>query len=204
MKIHFHKQSQFELFPGSPARSPEKSRQRFTLAHVTLSFENLIVLGVVFIMLMVVAFSWGVEKGKRMIRNDLKQAIGKENLQASNVYPNPEMTGEAEEKKETVSALYSPQEEEPSDNTAVDPIQTQLVPEKGVDKGYTVQVASFRKESFAQEETKALEGKGYEVFVLPKGKYYIVCVGTFAESREAKAFSQRLKLKYKDCFIRSL
>ena len=66
MNINIKKPSQFELFPGSTGidRDPEKPRS--LLKDLTLSLENIIVMGIVLMMLLVLSFSFGVEKGKRI------------------------------------------------------------------------------------------------------------------------------------------
>ncbi|MBZ0166890.1 MAG: SPOR domain-containing protein [Candidatus Omnitrophica bacterium] len=77
------------------------------------------------------------------------------------------------------------------------------VPEEVVDElKYTIQVASFKTDTPAQREASWLKDKGYETFVLRKGDYSIVTVGQFNQAQEAKAFSQRLSQRYKDCLVR--
>ena len=73
-----------------------------------------------------------------------------------------------------------------------------------IKKFYTVQVASYKGEKYAQKEASLLKQKGYDILVLPKGAFSIVCVGKFKEKEEAKNFSQKLKKQYKDCLVRSL
>ncbi|MCK5581683.1 MAG: SPOR domain-containing protein, partial [Candidatus Omnitrophica bacterium] len=75
---------------------------------------------------------------------------------------------------------------------------------KKVDSTYTVQVASFRKKVYAEKEAMDLKKKGYEIFVVPKGDYSIVCVGKFAYKNEANQMSRKLRKRYKDCLVRSL
>jgi len=75
---------------------------------------------------------------------------------------------------------------------------------KSIDKGYTIQVASFKSDKYAQMEADTLKKKGYEIYVVPRGSHQTVCVGNFARREDAQAFSKRLKKKYNDCVIRSL
>jgi cell division septation protein DedD len=76
-------------------------------------------------------------------------------------------------------------------------------PEKVVDKGYTVQVASYKSDSMAQKESADLKRKGLESFVITKGNYLIVCVGRFSGQDEAKKMFNKLKKQYKDSIVRS-
>jgi cell division septation protein DedD len=83
---------------------------------------------------------------------------------------------------------------------------TKAPPEKVVDKGYTVQVASYKSDSMAQKESADLKRKGLESFVITKGNYLIVCVGRFSGAQaqdEAKKMFNKLKKQYKDSIVRS-
>lgn len=70
--------------------------------------------------------------------------------------------------------------------------------------GYTVQVASFRTNSYAQKEVALLKKRGYKAVTLNKGEHIILCVGNFPEKEEAQALLSELSRYYKDCRIRRL
>ena len=72
--------------------------------------------------------------------------------------------------------------------------------------GYTVQVASYKSTNGAQKEAATLKQKGYsDVHILSKGKYVILCIGSFQKKEEANLFSQKnLKSRYQDLRVRSL
>ena len=207
MKIYPNKQSQFELFPGGSEQPVKKSGSRFFLTALTLSPENFIILGIVLIMSMVVSFSLGVERGKKMVMVKKKQQSQRATVPAHFVPEKKDRIRESETKAAPVpekagSVSFSRAEEEAAISGASG--QGDTILEKRVEKNYTVQVASFRKEESAQKEAMDLKKKGYEILVLPKGKYSIVCVGKFVQRNEAKVFSRKLKKRYKDCLIRSL
>ncbi len=66
------------------------------------------------------------------------------------------------------------------------------------DGSFTVQVASFKKHSDAQELASVLRAKGYHVFVVEvdipgKGRWNRVRVGTFLTKEEALSFGNKLK-----------
>jgi cell division septation protein DedD len=68
---------------------------------------------------------------------------------------------------------------------------------------YTVQVASFKKESEAQEFAEGLKSKGYPVFIkqaeIPgRGIWYRVRIGTFKTIQEAKIYGNDLKKREKE------
>lgn len=68
------------------------------------------------------------------------------------------------------------------------------------DGGFTLQVASYRDRSDAEELAQRLARKGYQAFVaeaeIPgKGKWYRVRVGRFGTRKEAASFGESLKKK---------
>ena len=230
MKIYFHNQSQFELFPGAVAPSKEKTNPRFYSTHLTLPLEKIIILGIIIIMSMVLSFSFGVERGKRFLRS---QTISTLTLPAGDGdekrIERPTASSKPQNKLEKVTEVNSIQlthktsvgqktpdiESTPkklSGQFVIHPTQEQVFKEnvydsdlnKIVDKGYTIQVASFKKDTYAQKEAMALKNDGFEIYVIPKGKHLIVCVGKFAKKSEAELLSNKLRKRYKDCLIRSL
>lgn len=201
--------SQFELFPGKHEPLVRDSGPRFFLRNITLSLETCVFLIVFMIIAMIFSFSIGVERGKRIVRKrsfppkaealaskaDLSQGLASENI----VLTKASVAG-------NVSVPILETVPEPSDSARADAgqnLEKDNVPTdiKGV---YTIQVASYKKDSFAQEEAVKLRKKGYETLVLLKGKYSIVCVGKFSHKEEAVKMSNKLKTNYKDCLIRSL
>ncbi|MBN2831548.1 MAG: SPOR domain-containing protein [Candidatus Omnitrophica bacterium] len=72
------------------------------------------------------------------------------------------------------------------------------------DSGYTIQVASFKTDSYARKEAAMLKEKGYKASVLHRGEYVIVCVGNFKNKEEAQSLIPELGRYYKDCRIRRL
>ena len=66
MNINRKRQSQFELFPGASKNKPETGKPAYLTKDLTLSLENTIVLCIIFVMSLVLFFSFGVEKGRRV------------------------------------------------------------------------------------------------------------------------------------------
>ena len=200
-----YKQSQFELFPGSPGSSQETGRPRYAFANITLSLENIIISGIVIVLFMIMCFSVGVERGKRIVRQttnagetenkELVGTVGQLNVQTEQGSPVPVSTANDQNiAKQKIPA-------EPDLRKIIQNPAQQVILPKNI---YTIQVASYKKETHAQKEAMTLKQKGYEIFVVPKGEYSIVCVGKFSEKNDAKVFSNKLKSKYKDFIIRRL
>ncbi|MEW5895251.1 MAG: SPOR domain-containing protein [Candidatus Omnitrophota bacterium] len=202
MSNFFNRQSQFELFPGAARESGQKSQPLFFNRSFHLSLENIIILCVFIIMIGIVAFSLGVEKG----RNIRKKIFSKtpENFAQTPLVASVTVPAAFEVKSESHDSQQVTKEEAQTGMPALSE------PEKSVDKKdtlakiHTIQVASFKEKGRAQREADDLIKAGYEAFIAGKGSYYIVCVGRFADSNQAKSVYRGLKKKYSDCYIRSL
>lgn len=197
------KQSQFELFPNNHSPiSEEESKSVALLKDLTLSQENIIVLCIVLLMVCIVFFSYGVERGKRVAQANGSPVIEQKEVQESVIVIADPVVQEAEvviqEVEIVPEELITVQEEVldiPSESNEV------------LENFYTVQIASFKLESNAHKEAaKAAKvaGNKHESFVVPKGKHSIVCVGKFIQRERAKAFSKKIKKKYGDCLVRRL
>ncbi len=206
--------TQFELFPFLRGRYARVAPPRYLLKDLTLSVENTIVLAIVAIMVVVLFFSFGVERGKRIVRSVLEDKTnGQTNAAALPVTPErPDLKVFQEitpDQKKVTTQGPSPDERLPGGMEVV-PESVSLVVSKTQAKQhpalgtFTIQVASFKERENAQKEAKRLEKRGYPIFVLPKGNHSIVCVGKFAFKDEATEFFHKLKKSYNDCVIRRL
>ena len=208
MNINF-KQSQFELFPGTSASSADAIKPRCLFANLTLSLENIVVIGILLMMALVFSFSLGMEKGKRFTENKVGNVPVKVTIPAKDVVSSNPV------QNKTMPAAHG----NVKPGTLQDPVQTTIVPNYGPaieplkaktpleelkNNTYTIQVASFKKVDYANKEAQDLKKKGHEIMVLGKGEHFIVCVGKFISENEAKTFSGRLKKQYKDCLVRRL
>lgn len=210
MNIHYNKQSQFELFPGVSQPSTEKTKTRFLLNELTLSWENLVVLTVFIVLSMVVSFSLGVEQGKKKFSAARDRRFAHrsvvERKRASNPPPREHEPRILQESPEgiPVMAAQVPIAGILETLTPDAPGKEKVAYTEKNDRIYTIQVASFRKEKYAQMEARELRKKGFEILVLPKGNHSIVCVGKFERRDDAQVFSRKLRGRYKDCLVRSL
>jgi len=162
---------------------------------MTLSAENIIILTVLIFLGIIVSFSIGVEKGKRLNLANAATPIRPVAIeQPKTVTPLL--------KKETVKDIGNvtvAKQGVPGSTSAI-----QTVPASGSENFYTVQIASFKLRKFAEEEAHGLKAKGYETFIVPKGQHLVVCAGRFLDQAAAKIFLGKLKGKYKDCLVRRL
>ncbi|MBI5415966.1 MAG: SPOR domain-containing protein [Candidatus Omnitrophica bacterium] len=202
--------TQFELFPFLQGRPAALARPRYLLKDLTLSIENIIVLSIIFIMTMVLFFSFGVERGKRVVRSSLIQAAnGGEPRQGRAAAAGPERQAEPRAVVETnvkTPKVDMAQKAVATQGSPVSPAKpdVQPSPQKKETGVFTIQVASFKDKGLARKEANLLQEKGYKIFVLPKGSHSIVCVGKFTLRDEARQFSNNLKSRYNDCLVRRL
>ena len=189
--------SQFELFPSSQKKNAGVQRSAAVFKSLTLSLENIIVMSIVFVVSMVLFYSLGFARGKK----ELVQAGGPAEHTAAaadnyDIIVQP-LTKEASADKPQPVA---------KEEVKKDKVEVMEIPldQKKVERHFTIQVASFKTKSSAEQEAKTLLKKGHEAEVLQKGSYSIVCVGRFAERQEAKAYTDKLRSHYKDLLVRRL
>lgn len=192
--------TQIEFFPFLTGRVHSRvARPRYLLKDLTLSIENIIVLCIVFVMAVVLFFSFGVERGKQIVKGALSEPPA-----TVTVVSTPEETSrKIAERSLPVKTAGSEQRQKLQKQQKEAPVSAPSLEKEG--KGtFTIQVASFKEKEKARMEAKRLKSKGYEIFVFPKGKHSIVCIGKFAIKDEATEFSNKLKSTYNDCLVRRL
>lgn len=165
-------QHQLQIFPEDKEIKETKSSN---LINLLSKYEKRIKLSIIFIISLLITYSIGIEKGKKIM-----QAERKENLISAEYKEpkliTPEEIREIESKKDEIQEV----------------------------KGYIIQVATYRKIPHAEKEVKNLKKKGYQSFTKKIGDFIVVYVGNFQSKDEAKIYLKRLKNYYSDCFIRKL
>ena len=197
MTIPSFRQSQFELFPGENSGQPRPPAKPFVIKDLTLNAENIIVLCIIFVVCMVLFFSFGVERGKR---------ISFDRTIAAATTP-PAMNPAVIDGNEVKAKITVVDESSAKAGLAApNPEEKREVLELNIDEQlrYTIQVASYKREKDAKHEAKRLEDKGHKSFVVPKGAYSIVCVGRFPEKDDAQLYANKIKANYSDFLIRRL
>jgi len=228
MNLH-HKQSQFELFPGSNIPAIQRATaSRLLTSSISLSVENMVVSGICVFVAMILFFSMGVEKGKKIVLKNpnIFHKFSKTTVQPpaafnaqSSTQALPQFPVAPTPKKSKIQStqpaviknpvLLMPAQQASISSSPQKVIIDNLVASSqnilSLSEGvYTIQVASFKKEEYANQEASDLRKKGYQIFVIAKGSYSIVCVGKFSQERQAQTTLSQLKRKYKDSLIRRL
>lgn len=163
---------QLELF-SQPKESGAKPKVSASFLLSLWKYEKTILVVIFFIITSVISFSFGVEKGRKL------------------VVILPEQPKTAPQVTPQVITAASVQAE---------PAKKIL----GEASGYTIQVASYRTKKLAQKEAKDLTRGGFQVLVLPKGQFVVVCVGSFSDKKAAEVFLPKLKNKYNSSYVRRL
>ena len=182
------------MFPETEERQEKAHQAGFLFSSLTLSLENIIIVGILVGMGMILFYSLGVERGKKSLLAD----IGSDQRKGA-------VAAEAFEREVSVppqveTRVTAPMEEKKISEKVLDVFEEQTIVLN--DEGYTIQVASFKTEKYAKKEAMNIGNVGHEIFVMPKGDYSIVCVGKFDEKNKAEMVLTNLRKKYKDCRIR--
>ncbi len=195
-------QSQLELFKDIK-RPPKKyfffkkkiGFQRHALT-LLVYYENLVLFIIAFILLLIITFSFGIERGKRL--RLLPQSF---NRQVSNFAQKVQVTP-YEEKKPTKQKApeietTAPPSVQYTDLTSKKPIQISTA----APSSYLI-VAAFTNRSLAEKEKERLLKIGVSSFIAPSGRFYEIKIGPFTNKDDAINLQKRLKRFYKDCYIR--
>jgi hypothetical protein len=183
------RQVQKELFEDFVSRE-KKNRpgdlfQKKPKVSISLCFEHLVIIFIVFIITLAVVFSIGVEKGKSVAPPLVSHAP--EDSHARKF--------EIEESGHVVL-----NQQDTGDNTTVSskPVEVEAP------FSFTVQVASYLREDTAKRHAEQLKAQGNDAFVLKKGDYYITCVGKFTDRQSADSQMRKLRKTYSDCLVRKI
>jgi len=146
---------------------------------INLSYEQLSLFTILFVLLLSVIFTLGVERGKNI---SFKSNTAKVSVL---------------DKKKTPEVKVEPISKEEKK----EPLASKEVPSEY----FTIQVVTYKKDSLVKSELKYLEKKGYEAFVVTSGRNNKhICVGKFNSKNnpDIKKALMQLRKRYKDCFIK--
>ena len=197
--------SQLELFSNEYGQTASKKSHNPILNFI-LNYEKAVLIIIGFIITVIISFSLGVEKERRIsllkfnARFDLAQVQPK-------VLPSqaPRLTSAPAAKVNT----------QPAPITNTQPQAPLNIKEKGqLDlkkqetqedlKKYTIQLASYQNQSHAQKEAKTLKQKGLSALIISKSGYAVLCVGKFSNKKAAQSSLADFRRRYRDCIVRRL
>jgi cell division septation protein DedD len=196
---------QKELFELEAPKKRPKNRfsQLFqkTDFMIGLSAEKLVFVSIGIVLLLVVFFALGVERGKTITVRTAQ--ISTVSTQAPVQRPAAVVPAQQAPQVKTAGAAANVASKEkvmvPAAKPA--PVSAQSLPDKS--KPYTIVAASFSKEVFANQEVVSLRANGLEAFVIKSDPYYLACVGAFANKDGAKITLNKVRQMHKDAYVRA-
>ena len=182
MKKSFIQKELFEEFRESKRMRQKPSAilpKNFILFNI--NYEQMIFVAIAVIMLMVLVFSLGVERGKSLASNkkEIKIVSAAVEKEIAPVAASADTAGLAAEAPEPV------------------------IEKKATGfKLFTVQIGTYRSKRLAQQELIKLTKRGFSPFIIVGGGYYQICVGEYENKKKATKGLLELKKNHKDSFIR--
>jgi cell division protein FtsN len=193
---------QTELFdlpvPRTLCEEPVVSRSSFLeKKFVTLRLDQTIGLTLALLVFYVLAFSWGVEKGKQTTHES--QVITPASV--STVFP---VTTPAVKPSAVIFRDESVPKEVP---ITVAELPQPVAKVTRPDGKFTIQHVTYITQSAADREIQKLAQKGYNSFVIPSGKHLQVCIASFQSRQEAGKILKQLRsqnLVSGDAYVRPM
>ena len=164
---------------------------------LTLRLDQAIGLLLVLMVLFVLVFSWGVEKGKQSV-SELKTVVPIVTPLASPAVQAPVKEPLAVAGKEVI-----PHEIPITVEALPKPVAKVNVPEGK----YTIQHVTYVTQSAADREIQKLGKQGYSSFVIPSGKHIQVCIAAFQTRSEAIKLLKQLQSRHLvsgDAYVRPI
>lgn len=198
--MDFKNEEQKEFFQEfkTPKNSLEKIRDKYISNkpfYFAFPVETLAFTGIAVIIIVIIFFSLGVERGRYLARSSVavespfkEEPLSKVQAQETAEKPEPKQNIEVKEKKSPAEVKVSEKADTPKKVTAK----------------YSVQVATYKDKNTANKDLDSLKKQGYYAFILPKDNFYQICVGTYGTAAEAKAGCEKMRSRYKDCFVKKI
>lgn len=207
MNINY-KPTQFELFPAKSATLEDIDKHPLLLASLTLSIENLVILVILGIMIALFSFSLGVERGRGLAAQSLDEKaaaawnVGGRRLAVAPVVPQVVKPAAAVNSSRNFGNKGFVRSTAFTQPTIAPRPKTMPAATVAGSGKWTVQVATYRNENYAQQEALGVRAKGFPTFILKSKDFYLVCVGQFASQAQADSFSQKVQAKYNGSQVR--
>ncbi|MFT5206538.1 MAG: cell division septation protein DedD [Candidatus Omnitrophota bacterium] len=183
----YDKQQGSDLFKDSQEANKDSLRDLLQSRNglvFELTLEAATAIVITTIIALIIVFYLGVQRGKAVRTNEIRQKITQIKQKSSKVTKiNKNIT--------FIDAL-----------PGIAPTSKAKVIEKIAQTPYTIQVVTYRSEVRALKEVSNLQKKGYTAALINQGKLYVICVGRFENRTGANTVMQALKKRYPDCFLR--
>lgn len=173
---------------------------------ITLRLEHLCIAAILALVLYVLVFSFGVEKGKRIaLREQEVQKLRQQEVSKGPI-PTPELGLNVQIPQASHIFINKSVTTTPSAVvTVIPPVPLAETTSSTILGKYTIQAITFNGKVRAEQEVKRLKDKGYQSFIIPGKKTFQVCVEMFESAALAKQKMGELKadgLVPDDAYIR--
>jgi hypothetical protein len=187
---------QTELFdlpsPRTLSEEPAVTKTSFLeKTFLTLRLDQAIGLALVLLVLYVLIYSWGVEKGKRSSVDTQVIRATSAAVLPTEVPPATVVTRSADPVPSAMPSASVPVEAPVTIAELPKPVAQVSKPEGK----FTIQHVTYITQSAADREIQKLAKMGYNAFVIPSGKHLQVCIAAFQTRKEAVEGLRKLKTK---------
>ncbi|PIQ86307.1 MAG: hypothetical protein COV74_05430 [Candidatus Omnitrophica bacterium CG11_big_fil_rev_8_21_14_0_20_45_26] len=197
---------QHELFNESQAGLQGKRVTSFFSENkLVIGFDKVILLSIGCLILFVLVYSFGFERGRRAAEHHFKALTG--NVETIPLMKAPQPT--VATPSETLPIRQETLSDEAVNQRSVDAIRmtikstapAEITPNTGK---YTIQVATILSREKADKEIDRLKRKGFEAFVIERGRFFEVCIGSYPSLTQAKSLLRQFHHEgpYFDAFLR--
>jgi hypothetical protein len=203
--------SQLELFGETKGFSQRKSHSygpKNSFFTSIWSYEKTVLSVIALFAVSVVAFSLGVEHGKRIT---LAKLTPRFDISAKAKTPDATLVAAQALPKEPATETIAVPEPVNQQTTAATVIALPPLPQIKQNSSvslaagsYTIQLASFKTKENAQKAARSLKKRGLSPVILSKGSYTILCVGNFNNKTAAQSKVTEFKKNYQSCYVRRL
>lgn len=177
---------------------------------ITLGYDRIVYLGFACLMTLVIFFSIGFERGKHYARAESRPMP----MDISPITSAPlDGTGAAPISPASAPSGGSPQRViavamvTPAPQAASAARPSGLAPEtQWSGPGYAIQVVTYAQKDKADREATRFQSSGFPSRVVPKGRFYEIHLGPFADKIQANTKLSELRRRggYADAFLRKL
>ena len=205
---------QGELFEASQsvaqAAKIQKSRTPnwLDLFQVTLRIDHLMIGSISALVLYVLVFSFGVERGKRYATDEIRsEKLRQEQIAQELPAPSLSVSMPKDTTSSKSTSLPVPSQAGAPATKEVPTPATKIDSALPLSGEYTIQIVTYKSKRQAEERVERLKNMGVRGFIVPQGKFFQVCADAFVDMKAARQKLTELKAEGDiptDAYIRPL
>jgi cell division septation protein DedD len=165
------------------------------------SIEKLVIMLIAFVLIIILTFCIGVERGKYVVGAPKTIVTVKEVKQ-----PPVPVKQQAPVYSQQVKSNIAVAPIAPVRLTPVRPVPVATnINNPVVHRGdlYTIRIATYINKKSAADESSRLRQIGFPAYIKVSDKFYMICVGDYADKKQADKALAALKKMYKDVYIKT-